>query len=204
MFTNVIHCLLRDQGNLNFTNSHNSNHFLALYWYNINEMNIRMFVHSVFIFSPRYIRYCFAHFWARLKSSKYLQQKHGIMAVKMKTINNLIWQKLVPTYRHDINKFPKIELKKYFDLKARHTYRQVYTVPVLLQMTLYKRKIYTNQANIFLLSVLRDNFFKNWVGGAKKNKNKSMFIPESMKKIKIKVIFIIISFIIFFEELEDS
>ena len=31
-----------------------------------------------------------------------------------------------------------------------------------------------------------------------------MFIPESMKKIKIKVIFIVISFIIFFEELEDS
>ena len=72
-------------------------------------------------------------------------------------------------------------------------------------MTLYKRKIYTNQANIFLLSGLRDNFFKNWVGGAKKkNKNKCMFIPESMKKIKIKVIFIVISFFIFFEELEDS
>ena len=41
-------------------------------------------------------------------------------------------------------------------------------------------------------------------GGTKENKNKNMFIPESMKKIKIKVIFIVISFIIFFEKLEDS
>ena len=48
------------------------------------------------------------------------------------------------------------------------------------------------------------NFLKIGSGGPKKNKNKSMFIPESMKNIKIKVIFIVISFIIFFEELEDS
>ena len=41
------------------------------------------------------------------------------------------------------------------------------------------------------------NFLKIGSGGPKKNENKSMFIPESMKKIKIKVIFIVISFIIF-------
>ena len=89
---------------------------LALYRYNINVINIRMVVYSIYIFSPRYIRSCFAHFWARSKSSKYLQQKHGIMAVKRKTIHDLVWQNLVPTYRRDINKFPKICLRKYFRL----------------------------------------------------------------------------------------
>ena len=49
-----------------------------------------------------------------------------------------------------------------------------------------------------------DFFLKIGSGEPKKNKNKSMFILESMKKIKIKVIFIVISFIIIFEELEDS
>ena len=67
---------------------------------------------------------------------------------------------------------------------------------------------------VLLMNILRPTFFNHLFfgtiflkigsGGPKKNKNKSMFIPESMKKIKIKVIFIVISFIIFFEELEDS
>ena len=43
------------------------------------------------------------------------------MAVKRKTIYNLVWQKLLPTYKHDINKFPKFCLRKYF----RVTYRRV-------------------------------------------------------------------------------
>ena len=39
------------------------------------------------------------------------------MVVKRKTIHNLVWQKLVPSsYRPDINKFPKICLRKYFRL----------------------------------------------------------------------------------------
>ena len=63
--------------------------FLALYWYNINVINIRMVVYSVFIFSPRYIRSCFANFWARSKSLKYLHQKHGVMSVKRK--QSMIW-----------------------------------------------------------------------------------------------------------------
>ena len=84
-----------------------------------------------------------------------------------------------------------------------HTYMLLRNEQILVHLDIYTF-MNNHKANIFLLSVLRDNFFKNWVGGAKKNKNKSMFIPESMKKIKIKVIFIIISFIIFFEELEDS
>ena len=49
------------------------------------------------------------------------------MVVKRKTIHNLVWQKLVPTYRRDINKFPKICIRKYFRLLARRTYRRVYT-----------------------------------------------------------------------------
>ena len=51
-------------------------------------------VSSIFIILRLYIRSCFAHLWARSKSSKYLQQKHGVMAVKRKTIHNLVWQKL--------------------------------------------------------------------------------------------------------------
>ena len=35
---------------------------------------------------------------------------------KKETIHDLVWQKLVPTYRRDINKFPKICLRKYFRL----------------------------------------------------------------------------------------
>ena len=43
------------------------------------------------------------------------------MAVKRKTIHNLVWQKLVPTYRREINNFPQICLSP--------TYRRdVYTV----------------------------------------------------------------------------
>ena len=62
--------------------------------YIINVINIRLFVYSIFIFSPRYIRFCFAHFWARSKSSKYLQQKHGVMAVKRKMIHNLVMREI--------------------------------------------------------------------------------------------------------------
>ena len=60
-------------------------------------------------------RSCFVNFWERLKSSKYFQQKHGVMVVKTKTIHNLVWQNW---YRliGDINKFPKICLRKYFRL----------------------------------------------------------------------------------------
>ena len=68
--------------------------FLALYWYIINVINIRMIVSLIFIFSPQYNRSCFAHFWARSKSSKYLQLKHGVMAVKRKTIHNLVMREI--------------------------------------------------------------------------------------------------------------
>ena len=45
------------------------------------------------------------------------------MAVKRKTIHNLVWQKLVPTYRREINKFTNLPLK------ILPTYRSdVYTV----------------------------------------------------------------------------
>ena len=50
------------------------------------------------------------------------------MAVKWKTIHNLVWQKFVLTYGRDINKFPKICLKNTSDLKVRRSYRRVYTV----------------------------------------------------------------------------
>ena len=93
-----------------YTNSQ----ILSLYWYIINVINIRWFVYSISIFLPQNIRSCFAHFWARSKSSKYIQQKHGIMAVKRKIIRNLVWQKLVMAYRGSFNKFPRICLKKYF------------------------------------------------------------------------------------------
>ena len=83
-----------------------------------------MVVHFKFFFSPQS---CFAQFWARSKSSKYLQQKNGIMAVKRKTIHNLVWQKLVPTNRRDINKFPQICLRKYFRLiGATYLYASIY------------------------------------------------------------------------------
>ena len=65
-------------------------------------------------------------------------------------------------------------------------------------------RIYVIRPTLFYYLFYGTNFLKIGSGGQKKNKNKSMFIPESMKKIKIKVIFIVISFIIFFEELEDS
>ena len=64
-------------------------------------------------------------------------------------------------------------------------------------------RIYVIRPTFFYYLFYGTNFLKIGSGGQKK-KNKSMFIPESMKKIKIKVIFIVISFIIFFEELEDS
>ena len=66
----------------------------------------------------------FCTFLSEPKSSKKLQQKHGVMAIKRKTIHNLVWQKLLPTYKHDINKFPKFCLRKYFQL----TYRRVYMI----------------------------------------------------------------------------
>ena len=78
------------------------------------------------LFTSIYNRSCFAHFWARSKSSKYLQQKHGLMAVKRKKIHNLDWQKLVLNYRRDINKFPKLASESNSDLKVWPTYRQVY------------------------------------------------------------------------------
>ena len=74
--------------------------FVSLYWYIINVINIRLFVYSIFIFLPQNIRSCFAHFWAWSKSSNYLQQKHGVMAVKGKMIPNLVWQKFLSTYRN--------------------------------------------------------------------------------------------------------
>ena len=59
-----------------------------------------MFVYSIFIFSPRF---CFAHFWARSKSSKYLQQKHGVMAVKRKTIHNLVMREIFVSRAGDLS-----------------------------------------------------------------------------------------------------
>ena len=53
-----------------------------------------MFVYSIFIFSPRNIRFCYAHFWARSKSSNSLQQKHDVMAVKSKMIHNLVMREI--------------------------------------------------------------------------------------------------------------
>ena len=41
------------------------------------------------------------------------------MAVKRKTIHNFVWQKLVPTYRRDINKFPKICFKNVLPTYSR-------------------------------------------------------------------------------------
>ena len=41
-------------------------------------------------------------------------KKHDVIAVKRKMIHTLVRQKLVPTYRLDINKFPIICLRKYF------------------------------------------------------------------------------------------
>ena len=57
------------------------------------------------------------------------------MAVERNTIHNLVWQKLVPTYRRDINKFPNIYLKKHFQ----------FIDAMYLEASIYRNEIVQNE-----------------------------------------------------------
>ena len=57
------------------------------------------------------------------------------MAVERNTIHNLVWQKLVPTYRWDINKFPNIYLKKHFK----------FIDAMYLEASIYRNEIVQNE-----------------------------------------------------------
>ena len=91
--------------------------FSILYWYILNGIDNWWFVYSILIKIYIYNSFYLNTFDLLLKISErvleYLQQKHGVMAVKRQMIHNLVWQNLVPTNWRDINKLTNICLIKY-------------------------------------------------------------------------------------------
>ena len=74
----------------------------------------------------------FCTFLSEIEILEIFTTQHGVMAVKRKTIHNFVWQKLVPTYRRDINKFPKI-----LPQKVLPTYRRDVLIGEYIRYVIY-------------------------------------------------------------------
>ena len=79
---------------------------------------IRLFVYSIFIFSSRYTRSCFAHFCARSKSSKFLPKSWPYGGkVKRKTIHNLVMREIFVSRAGELS--PAGDVPKYREPPAQ-------------------------------------------------------------------------------------